>query len=548
MNRPRKTIALGTALMSLSALVFGSKSARSQPFEQPPREEAKASPAATKEVDAKEDALRAWAKELTPKIIELAGQKRGTAQFRMTAMNQAQIGNREEALAILRAAVRKELEDEARAKPGVNRIPPEAFAEGYLGYAHVQAIAGDQQAALETLRLALKVKFDTPPNLSRFSTLRRVAVEFINLKAIDDAMATVKEAKRQIDAIKDAETKRKLMPGLAGVHVAAGDVDGAFAIFERAEQDGNGFDINEYVGWFLSPFNFGDDSITKKVVDRLLPRVADFRSKEHGSRSLSLLAWNLARIGDFPKALELVRGIEPPEGDPKRDLYLADRSRGLNSIAKYQNRAGDVEGARKTFKEAHESAKLIKADTGGSGKELQLIQVAFEMIRANDFPGALRCIDEMKPGQRSSMHVEVGKFQVVAGDKGGSNATLLRAMKDTEATPPDLPGAAAKDDIQNARVQERRILQRCEILAAMGDVEEARALSDAFTGPRRNRLLSVIARAQAEVGDAESALAWIRKQPEANIPDLSIAVLEGMGYHAELLRTTKGLPSMFPTP
>ena len=83
----------------------------------------------------------------------------------------------------------------------------------------------------------------------------------------------------------------------------------------------------------------------------------------------------------------------------------------------------------------------------------------------------------------------------------------------------------------------------------MGNAEEALGLLDAITEPKRHeRFLVEIARALGEVGDAEAALAWIRKQPVAIVPELSIALLEGMGYHAEMKRQAAGLPLIFPNP
>ena len=522
----------------------------SKPSEQAPKDDPKASPAAkTAEIEKSLETFRTFAKGLNPAILELAKKKPNVVLYFSAARAQAAIGNRDEGLAILREGVSHALPEDTAPKPARLRASPEGIAEGYSTLAEYQALLGEEEAALETLRHTLKLKYESPPTVVQFAILRKNVIQFTQLKAIDDAKAAVKQPDDQINALTNADAKKKLMPGLVGLHVAAGDVEGGFALFEHAKQESTAAETDDFLGWILSSANLANDSIAKMVVDRLLPRVNDFPSKENGSRFALLLAIALAKLGDFPKALEMARGIESADGDPKRDSFLNNRTRALTSIAKYQNRAGKPEEARKTLTEAYGAAKLIKAEEGREGRPSILSRLSLEMMRVNDFPGALRCIEDTKPGERYGWLAIIATSQKAAGDKEGANATLLRAMEDTESLRPTLTGVAEKDNAEKVQTQVRRIYERSRILAMMGNAEEALGLLDAITEPKRHeRFLVEIARAQGEVGDAEAALAWIRKQPVAIVPELSIALLEGMGYHAEMKRQAAGLPLIFPNP
>ena len=476
------------------------------------------------------------------RALEASERKPDTDALEDIAETQLLLGDREAADETLRQAV----EVAAKSKQSVHKVNEHVTSYGqssaYRLYlvARDQADLGDQEGARESLRLALAADDPQNPEQIRFETLGLIARLFSKLGDREEATSVAGRADREFEAMDFKQHVQYVLPQIAGVHVAAGDDEGAFALLDRVEDsDLHPMVSQSVLGSALSKMVEAvegmDEASARPVLDRIAKRLDDIELARNKSSALGELAAVLAGLGDYEAAIESARKISrEPAGDHSN---LEDfEAYALIRVATAQRRAGDDEEALRTLATAFEVASRIDEDGRKSGR---IQTVAEQMALLGDFEGALHCVEALEPGRRNDPLVEIAALKQASGAEADAGDLFRRAIEDIQVAaeqgpPPPPPGLRFQEPMSREEWKARMVWNEAKIRARMGDFEVARVLADGIADASiRGFALADVARLQAASGDAAGALAWCRdlEQPPTH-PTFLQAVILGIGDHA----------------
>jgi beta-lactamase regulating signal transducer with metallopeptidase domain/tetratricopeptide (TPR) repeat protein len=548
MKLPRITIALATGLLLVPALLIGAQAALSRSDGQSPKGGANEVPGTSNAEDTgrdkgRDEANRRVVEEAIKAITESAD-KASSTTLSDIAQAQAKIGDRAAALETLRQAARLAAEAKQPVERKGNTVTYGLSSAWQLWrVGQIQAELGDEPGALDTLRLALRAEDDQEAEDRRIETLAVIAKELTALGARDESREVAERADRDVEAMGNAANDQAVLPQLAAVHVAAGDIDGAFDLLDRVADSPRNDRIKQAIlgralGLMAQAAETADRASARPLLDRVLRRLDEIQLAEDKLLALIDISRALAEVGEFERARQAARLIG--EGPSGVDYDGRDgKAYAMLLISLEQRKAGDVEGARGTLREAYETTKVVDESRGKSGR---LLQVAEGMIAMGDLAGALRCIEDMLPGRRHETLAEIAVAQRRAGNRGAAHATFLRAIEDAELQRGhrprpgvDAPKFLLVDEPDDARWNAQIARNVAKIRAMMGSFEEARKTADSIPDPSwRAFALADVARAQAAAGDAQAALDWSRKLalPRSDPSPLK-AIIEGIAEYAQ---------------
>ncbi len=510
MKSPQSTLTFAAGWLLVPLLTIGSPPAQPPPDNRPP--------AHAEDRARNQDLLQIVAETL--KTLDESDNKPFYYSRTLGYIAEAQVklGDREAAKATLRRAARLAAAANQAADDN-SRGLPRAYQLWEVGHSQLQL--GDKEAAMETLRLALKARDEQNSNYFRVMTLARIAREFTGLGAHDEALKAVSLADIH-HAAGGGRDDEIVVPEVAAAHAAAGDIDGAFGVLDRVVAGAQPLQVKQFVigralGKIAEAVEMADRATIRAALDRVRRRLDTMPDSGLKDTALIEIPLALARIGDFEEAMQAA-SLNP---GPHRAVAAMLR------IAGVQNQAGDREGARKTLHEAYETAKRAREPFRS---ESRLDYIASGMIDSGDLDGAWRCVDDLKPGERSETLAKIAVSQRKRGDQEAADKTFRRALLDARSRHGVQPRS---DEIPKAIAK---------VQAMMGDYDAARKATDGISDPiSRATTLAEIARAQAAAGDARGALEWCRKHelpPKTQNPLES--VIQGIGDFADAL--AKGAP------
>jgi len=549
MTLPRITIALTTALFMVPALLIGAQAAFSRVDDPSPKSGANGAPGTGKAEDAdrdksRDEAIRRIAKEAI-KAFEQSADKADPTTLSDIARAQAKIGDRAAALDTLRQAARLAAKVKQSVVRNGNTVSYGISSARHLWLAgRLQAELGDKQGALESLHLALQARDEQEFEGSRIETLALIAKELTALKAQEQAREVVKRADRDVEAMRDHVSEQLIIPQLTAVHMAAGDIEGAFNLLDRIRNGPRVDRIKQVViahslGKMAQAAEALDRATAHSLLNQVLRWLDEVPLAEDKALALGDIAQALARIGETERAMQSAREISKGR-DALKNGMRSSAAYTMLLIAHEQGKLGDLEGARRTLREAYETAKDLDEIQGKSGR---LSEITWRMIVAGDLTGPLRCIEDMEPGHRYVALTRLGIAQRRAGSQEAARATFLRAIEDVESRRrnrprpgPDAPRPTEKAKMYHIHLDAQINREIAKIEAIMGNFAEARRRADSIPDPAlRSSALCDVAHAQAAAGDAQAALDWCRKQelPRTGPNLLMKAIIEGIAEYDE---------------
>lgn len=402
---------------------------------------------------------------------------------------------------------------------------------------------GDKPGALATLRKAAVAEDAQESDHGRFEAWSILAKNLTALGAKDEALALAARADVMYAKLGERANDQSVIPQIAGIRAAAGDLDGAFAMLDKLALGPKDPSIKQAIigkslGNIAVALEVADRAVARESLTRVLGRIEDIPMAEDKYFSLGEIAHALARIGDYDGAMKAARLIG--EGPSRAEYDMRDgKPYAMLLVAIERRKAGDLKGARATLREGYQTAKAIDESRGKSGR---LYQIASGMLLAGDVDGALLCVESMIPERRPEILTLIGSAQRRNGDDQAAQTTFQRALKEgetargdrsrRETNEPKLKGILPRTDAQREAGAVREVVK---IRAAMGEFDAARKLADTIKDPSiRSLALSDVAREQATAGDAAGALAWVRTLtvPRSNVTPLQ-SILQGISDREE---------------
>jgi pentatricopeptide repeat protein len=241
------------------------------------------------------------------------------------------------------------------------------------------------------------------------------------------------------------------------------------------------------------------------------------------------LALAMAELGEFEGALRITHRFFKSTGGRFTQVDSTPEAFVLSRIASAQGKAGRLDDACETFREALEKGFVLAA----SSPAYALDEIALDQIVAGDIPGALKTLDTGPIRQRTNVLTALAKAQASVGDADGARASYRRAILDLyrlrlELPPPPTPPVGHTPVIDNSHHRRgNNLLARLAAIQALsGDVKTALRTLDTIDGDETKAMaVSEIARARASTGDADGALSWaVTLSPRL----VRIAALQGL--------------------
>jgi hypothetical protein len=346
-----------------------------------------------------------------------------------------------------------------------------------------------------------------------------------------DTTVTTREDGQSLVADDEEELVAEVSVGLIDEYIALGDMDRARALIHR---------LVKYVGppqgpaksAFIAAFGghlakAGDPEGGRDLIKRARQAALALPDPRARALALPIVAESMFEAGEAAEALTLVQELTPQEqsGAIRRILdKIATDERGFAWLdaAGIAIKIGDPSLRPKEPAAARlalpKIAAAVRASSDAKVQARTLAIVAHLQARAGDFPGALttaRSIPNLKrsdfPGPSDGFYdaVKPVTFALIAGvqDEAGDRSGAVATLAEAEA----LARAVAAEDqklIARIAIAERN--------AACGRSDAARAVvADALPlaltqpEPRRSRVLTMLAAAQVQAGDAAGALRTI---------------------------------------
>lgn len=414
----------------------------------------------------------------------------------------------------------------AQATKAALAVNPGGRCRALTAVAWLRAGAGDRVGALDLLRTARQHADGIDAGWQRVGVLRSVAGSQLDL-GDRHAYADTVRAMRDFVPPKGGGNRfarRISLSEVVGAMAYAGDFEDAFRTVEdagagdRYVQGGLYGAIAEAAtadsaSYPYRPRSFGpkERAARRRVLDRIEKAVEPFSFAEDKPPYVEL-AIATAKLGDFDEALGLARRFDKDPIERANGIDLTAGPCILSVIGSYQAKAGQLEKARETFREAlhliARDPKLAKC----------LGQVAEAQAEAGDYAAALKTVEGLDARQRPGVLSRAAENLDRSGDREGARTAARLALAEAERAGLGKLDARSKDDV---------LTETAFLRARLGEVEAATAAFQTITGEdNRGRVASAVARARAAAGDVRGALDWaLRVDP----PSARGSALSGLG-------------------
>ncbi len=433
-------------------------------------------------------------------------------------------------------------------------VTPAVRYNALAAVAWTRAGAGDREGAAEDLREAGKLAGGIENPSWRVAAWRIVAAAQTDIGAREAAEGTLQAMKGVSYAIPDAYERLAPLADLALARTYAGDVDGALEVVEfacGAEASRKGEFLSrmaEVVAapavWHTQPRKtFGPEDIKarRRGLDRIREAVEAIPDVE--KRPYAEVAKALARLGDFEQALRVAtkHPKSPPPAPAVIDMSCTPHV--LCAIGESQGKAGRLDDARRTLREA-----LDRVGELDPRYSMQLYEIASAQAGVGDILGAMKTLDAVDADKRPILLSKVAAFQDKAGDHQGARDTFRVAIREAErclrnpptpretsaaAPQPPTAGDGDKDTVIHdpaLRWKDSCLARLAAIRAMAGDFVAAELTLGSITLEDQRRLAARdIARARAGAGDPDGTLAWALTLEPARV---QLAALRGLGSGA----------------
>jgi tetratricopeptide (TPR) repeat protein len=374
--------------------------------------------------------------------------------------------------------------------------------------AHLHRIAtaqfdlGDRNAALATIQKMQSFASPiTQPGINRSSALGEVV----------SALSYVGEYDRALETVATAS---------GSDHYVQGQLFGAMASAAASDR-----------AVYLAPhkqLTVEDRMVRLRVLQRIAKAVEPFEFAEE--KPYAYLPTSMASLGDYENALRLAReyGNGPVRYPYAHLIDPTARPFILASIGASQGKAGQLDKARETFRDALE---LVRRDPKLA---VRLGQIAEFQADAGDFAGALKTAESVEPEQLIRTYIQIARKQQASGDPKGARETLQVALGKAEVLLRGLPQAAdaaaskspageqpkppqSKNPDLLLRRWDSLLGQIAAIHAKLGDLKAANETMNLISlDDYKGRAADDIAEARTRAGDAEGALTWdLTLQPDS---------------------------------
>ncbi len=348
----------------------------------------------------------------------------------------------------------------------------------------------DKEGALQTLRLAVTLEEVSAMRGGRALVLPHIAMRLRDLGAKDEARLAAERFTRELEEMRKDPVSVNFPPNsapevyLAAMKYLVGDVEGAFEVVDAIEaSERDAATKRAFVERALSEIaDVADPStpeVSKALLVRVLRRVEDLPNAEDKANVLDTITQRFSKFGDYEEALRVARRIgEGPKGGREvRDL----KPYSMCFIAMEQSRAGDLEGAKRTVKEALEASLALD----GRARTSRLSMIYGSLAFLGETDDAERCLAAMEPIQRSNSLIGQGMRLKRDGKEGEARPYFERALAAVEELrkqPPRRPTAGAPkregDEFpEEVRAKANADLFEVDVRAAMGEFARARALA-----------------------------------------------------------------------
>jgi len=361
--------------------------------------------------------------------------------------------------------------------------------------AKAQAQVGDTNAALTTAQ-GIKAPLDRP------LAYREIAKAQVKLGDLNGAIATLPLVERP-------EYMASTLASIAEAQAKKGDKVGAQATFEKALAMARQLPIGQNrnsVLWIIAEAQAKVGDINSASVTA--EEIGSVETTESGRAEIAKAR---AKLGDLNGALATLQRV----GDPH---FMASV---LAAIAEAQAKTGDTRGAQDTFTKAFAVVRYIHPDL----RDLSLYDIAKAQANAGDTQAAITTVYRMKDPLffRQMMTLNyIGTVQIERGDIKGAlahawqygNINLLADIAKAQSKAGDKGGAQAtltkllpliwKTDYPEDRWRHLPPIAKAQ--AETGDVESALAIASRINlAPYRTSVLIAIAEAQFNANDGEGA-------------------------------------------
>ena len=401
---------------------------------------------------------------------------------------------------------------------------------------HFQAEAGFLDEARLTLRRALEaipgVIRDFNKDDQSLRTLAVIVEEQAGVGDRDEARRTADRLKAfAAELVARSETSNAedvVAPQIARALAAVGDFEGAFRRAGAVEH------TDSVVGEAaLAASKYLDRAEARRFVDEAAARMAGITSADRKYTGLGDLAEAQALIGDLEAAKGSARSIG--EGPTRADYDMTDgQPYAMLRVAGVQRKAGQVEAARETVREAY---RMVVDHPKMRGPEGRLLQVVMGQIVGGDLEGALRSAGSMPEGRRAETLAMIARSLAIAGRGEEARKTIDRALGDAR-TNLKVPPAPDPGVVPSARAKPfppdtATIMRLAEIQAMAGDTVEAlKSLGTIDDENDRRTALEQVVSARAAAGDVKGALDMAVKN--AKTPGERRSALEAVGQGVEI--------------
>ncbi len=502
---------------------------------------------------------------------------------------------------------------EAALPDAAKSADPYYFTFALIRLARARNASGDREGALAAFRLAAEVADTVKDQHLRRLAMMRTAVARGRLGDTEPARATLDHFAREAQVLEPearynlmsmvisfldqagfkAEAKASLAAELARVEAIAdehikgggidwflynqvvlGDFDGALRQAERYTGEKSTYReplIDVIVRWRSTP---GDRFASREVVDRALVLAREITYPSPRTLALARVAPALARVGDVEAALSLARDLGKDDNGPFRESSRAEIPAAMAEIARIQAKAGDLEGSRKTLREAWALGRTVSRRDVILFSRLRVVgEVAAEI---GDVEAARKAADEIDDDKQEKTRalVSLARAQVKAGDAASARATLgetlafargigprahtinddpvrnadtvLRELALAQAEAGDAKGAIATVAGRGSDTWKSEVLGAiAPIQARQGDIAGALATARSITAAgHAGKAYCEIAAIQSRANGAEAALAWAaRLEPPAARAYALIGIADGVAA-----RSAKNQAGVSPKP
>jgi RNA polymerase sigma factor (sigma-70 family) len=353
----------------------------------------------------------------------------------------------------------------------------------------------------------------------------------------DEAKASLNKEMAFVESIADEELKDGGIYRLLFNQLTLRDYDGALRQVARYKGKRSNLMASLLGEIVRYPSTFGDPP-SRKIVERALELTGEVTYPYPQAMAFREIAVAFARAGDIDRGLQIARDIADTR---EFSIRSSEIPLALVEIARLQAKAGQVETAKKTLREA-----FGVADTSNRRDLIhasRVRRVAEAQAEIGDVDGAKASVAAIEgdSSEKAVALAALAKAQAKAGDRSGAQASLREAFTAAQGLGPredlinDNPAENARNTYRtialaqaetgdakgaietlvnrgNAEWRSENMTQIATIQARQGDISGALATARLIPVPTRaGEAYSSIASLQAKAGDVPGALTWAPK-------------------------------------